>query len=44
MKLSVEIWVAILTMAIEIACVGILLVHIRSMTLRAASTAALAKT
>ena len=44
MKLSVEIWVAILTMAIEIACVGILFVHIRSMTLRAASTAALAKT
>ncbi len=44
MEPSVEIWVAIFTMAVEIACVGILLVHIRSMTLRAASTAALVKT
>ncbi len=33
--------VPILSMAIEIACVGILIFHIRSVTLRAASTAAL---
>jgi len=44
MELSMEIWVAILTMAIEIACVGVLLLHIRRMTVRAASTAALVKT
>ncbi len=43
MEPSVEIWVAILTMAVEIACAGILVAHIRSMTLRAASTAALVK-
>jgi hypothetical protein len=40
---SVEIWVAILTMAIEIACAGFLVFHIRSNTQRAASTAALLK-
>jgi hypothetical protein len=41
---SVEIWVAIFTMAIEIACAGFLVFHIRSNTQRAASTAALLKT
>jgi hypothetical protein len=40
---SVEIWVAILTMAIEVACAGFLVIHIRSNTQRAASTAALVK-
>jgi len=43
MEPSVESWVAILTMAVEIACVGTLGAHIRNMTLRAASTAALVK-
>jgi hypothetical protein len=33
--------VPIVSMAIEIACVGILVVYIRGITLRAASTAAL---
>jgi hypothetical protein len=32
-----------LSMAIEIVCVGILVFHIRAVTLRAASTAALLK-
>ena len=41
---SAEIWVAIVTMAIEIACAGFLVFHIRSNTQRAASTAALLKT
>ncbi|MGB6395398.1 MAG: hypothetical protein WBF73_06915 [Bradyrhizobium sp.] len=40
---SVEIWVAIFTMAIEVACAGFLVFHIRSNTRRAASTAALLK-
>jgi hypothetical protein len=40
---SVEIWVAILTMAIEIACAGFLIFHIRSNSQRAASAAALLK-
>jgi hypothetical protein len=44
MEPSVEIWVAIFTMAIEIACAGFLVFHIRSNTQRAASTAALLKT
>jgi len=43
MEPSVEIWVAIFTMAVEIACVGFLVFHIRSNTQRAASTAALLK-
>jgi hypothetical protein len=41
--MEVEIWVAIFTMAIEIACVGFLVAYIRSLTARAASTAALLK-
>ena len=43
MEPSVEIWVAIFTMAVEIACVGFLVFHIRSNTQRAASAAALLK-
>jgi len=43
MEPSVEIWVAISTMAIEIASVGFLVVYIRGLTARAASTAALLK-
>ena len=43
MEPSVEIWVAIFTMAVEIACVGFLVFHIRSNTRRAASAAALLK-
>jgi hypothetical protein len=42
--LSALALVPILSMAIEIACVGILIFHIRSVSLRAASTAALLKT
>jgi hypothetical protein len=41
---SVESMVPIFSMAIEIACVGMLLVHIRGVTQRAAFTAALLKT
>jgi hypothetical protein len=40
---SLEISVAIFTMAIEVACAGFLVFHIRSNTQRAASTAALVK-
>ena len=40
---AVEIWVAIFTMTIEIACVGFLVVYIRGLTARTASTAALLK-
>jgi hypothetical protein len=40
---SVEIWVAILTMAIEIACAGFLIFYIRSNSQRAASAAGLLK-
>jgi hypothetical protein len=40
-ELSAGFLVSIVSMAIEIACVGILLVHIRGITLRAASTASL---
>jgi hypothetical protein len=43
MEPSAEIWVAIFTMAVEVACVGFLAFHIRSNTRRAASTAALLK-
>jgi hypothetical protein len=43
MEPAVEIWVAIFTMAIEIACVGFLVAYIRGLTARAASTAALLK-
>jgi hypothetical protein len=43
-ELSVEFLVPIASMAIEIACVGILVFHIRGVALRAASTAALLKT
>ena len=43
-ELSVEFLVPIVSMAIEIACVGILVFHIRGVALRAASTAALLKT
>ena len=43
-ELSAESLVPIFSMAIEIACVGILVFHIRGVTLRAASTAALLKT
>ena len=39
-ELSAGFLVSIASMAIEIACVGILVVHIRGITLRAASTAA----
>jgi hypothetical protein len=39
--LSAGVLVPIVSMAIEIACVGILVVHIRGITLRVASTAAL---
>lgn len=42
--LSAESVVPIFSMAIEIACVGMLLFHIRGVTQRAASTAALLKT
>jgi hypothetical protein len=42
--LSALALVPILSMAIEIACVGVLVFYIRSVTLRAASTAALLKT
>ena len=42
--LSAEFLVPIVSMAIEIACVGILVFHIRGIALRAASTAALLKT
>jgi hypothetical protein len=41
---SAEFLVPIASMAIEIACVGILVFHIRGIALRAASTAALLKT
>jgi hypothetical protein len=44
MEPSAEIWVAIFTMTIEIACAGFLVFHIRGNTRRAASTAALLKT
>ena len=40
---SMEFLVPVLSMAIEIGCVGILVAHIRDVTLRAASTAALLK-
>ena len=43
-ELSAESLVPIISMAIEIACVGILVFHIRGIALRAASTAALLKT
>ena len=43
-ELSAQSLVPIFSMAIEIACVGILVFHIRGVTLRAASTAALLKT
>jgi hypothetical protein len=43
-ELSAEFLVPILSMAIEIACVGILVLHIRGITLRTASTAALLNT
>ena len=43
-ELSVESLVPIASMAIEIACVGILVFHLRGIALRAASTAALLKT
>jgi hypothetical protein len=43
-ELSVEFLVPIVSMAIEIACVGILAFHIRGIALRVASTAALLKT
>jgi hypothetical protein len=43
-ELSAEFAVPIASMAIEIACVGILVFHIRGIALRAASTAALLKT
>jgi hypothetical protein len=43
MEPAVEIWVAIFTMAIEIACVGFLVAYIRGLTARAASTEALLK-
>jgi hypothetical protein len=39
--MSVESLIPLLSMAFEFACVGILVVHIRGITLRAASTAAL---
>ena len=41
---SVEFLVPTLSMAIEIACIGILVFHIRGITLRAASTAAMLNT
>ena len=41
--LSAELAFPILSMAIEVACVGILVFHIRGVTLRAASTAALSE-
>ena len=43
-ELSAEFLVPIVSMAIEIACAGILVFHIRGIALRAASTAALLKT
>jgi hypothetical protein len=43
-ELFTEFLVPIVSMAIEIACVGILVFHIRGIALRAASTAALLKT
>jgi hypothetical protein len=43
-ELSAEFLVPIVSMAIEIACVAILVFHIRGIALRAASTAALLKT
>jgi hypothetical protein len=43
-ELSAEFLVPIVSMAIEIGCVGILVFHIRGIALRAASTAALLKT
>ena len=43
-ELSAGFLVSIASMAIEIACVGILVVHIRGITLRAASTASLLST
>jgi hypothetical protein len=43
-ELSAASLVPILSMAVEVACVGILVFHIRGVTLRAASTAALMKT
>ena len=43
-ELSAEFVVPIFSMAIEIACVGMLVFHIRGVTQRAASTAALLKT
>jgi hypothetical protein len=42
-ELSAEFLVPIVSMAIEIACVGILVLHLRGVALRAASTAALLK-
>jgi hypothetical protein len=42
-ELSAEFLVPIVSMAIEIACVGILVYHLRGIALRAASTAALLK-
>jgi hypothetical protein len=42
-ELSAEFLVPIVSMAIEIACVGILVFHLRGIALRAASTAALLK-
>lgn len=43
-ELSAEALVPIVSMAFEIACVGILVFHIRGIALRSASTAALLKT
>ena len=43
-QLSAEFLVPIVSMAIEMACVGILVFHLRGIALRAASTAALLKT
>jgi hypothetical protein len=42
--LSAEFLVPIVSMTIEVACVGILVFHIRGIASRAASTAALLKT
>lgn len=43
-ELPMGFWVPMVSMAIEIACVGILVFHIRGVALRAASTAALLNT
>ena len=44
MELSAGLLVPVFSMAIEIACVGILVFHIRGIRLRTASTAALLNT